>query len=243
MRTRITRMDREENSDYQSWLFALRATAELLLQSNNEDQSVYANVGAPDEWKGNAFTLWCGSSPRDWEPTLRIGDMEALWVWDGRIDFHSPEAQRVWAELWPEAAREPLQATVGLLAAHAGLKLSEEWSGAPKARFACWARIFTAVVDCLPLLSSLQQWALLTSFHGGWGTYYLHFVPLTAGTEFALSEEGHLALLPTGLDEDLRSFNIRSFIEDGLPREAVVAQLLPRLQRCVKAAGRLQGSE
>ncbi|MFN3337629.1 MAG: hypothetical protein ACK42I_09035 [Thermomicrobium sp.] len=229
---------------YDAWLFAVRVTAELLLQANREDRSLYADVAPRKEWQRNAITIWSGPTSDHMVPVLRLGDMTALWVWDGRFEFDSTEAQTVMEELWPESANEPLQSTVSCLAAHARITLEEGWRNFPKGRFDCWARMFAAAVDCLPSLSSRQPWTMQTMYHSGWGTYYLQFNPLEEGRSFALSEEGHLAMLPVGSNQDLKSFNIRSSIDEGSPREAVTALLLPRLQRCADdAEGALEGDE
>jgi len=173
-------------------------------------------------------------------PRLRIGDMTALWVWDGQFDIADPEAQNVWEELWPEAAEKPMEETVRRLASHVGVGLEDGWTSPRDTRFSKWSRLFCAAVNCLPLLETSQSWVVRTFFHGGWGTYYLEYHPLDGNVSFAISEEGHIAHpdLDAQMSRTVKSFTIRPAIESGMPREALESLLLPALQVCVDAAER-----
>ncbi len=180
----------------------------------------------------NAITIWVRSSDA-FEARLRIGDMTALWVWDGQYDYADPKAQSVWEELWPDARKAPLQDTVDLLAAHAGIPLSNDWDKRPVTRFGAWAKIFCASIDCLECLEPPQTWVASTSYRDGAG-YYLEFRALAGGAMFAVNEGGYIATpdFPDRIPTSLKELDLLAFIRSGISRDELRRKMLPSFQAC-----------
>lgn len=236
----------KQDDAYHAWEFAMATIAELLLLSNSEDQLVIADVAGPDEWNGNAITIFVGTGDvknghaSDFQPRLRIGSMSALWVWDGHVDARAPEAQRVWDELWPEARDEEPRVVAVRLAQHIALRLNPPKAGRVERSWGeIWARMFAASVDALGCLESEYPWVLQTSYRDGAG-HYVHFDPCGIQFQgFYLNQAGYISCNRVDRNEiedrdSLNAFNIRDFIESGASRDEARDYLLSVIQPMIE---------
>lgn len=232
----------KQDEAYTVWRFAIACVGELLLLTNSEEQRVMADVAGPEDWNGNAITIFAGidgvdrRSSEAFKPRLRIGDMSALRVWDGQIDARALDVRRAWDTLWPELSLEEPKSVAERLAGHFGFKTRPPKEGAVERSWGeIWARIFAASVDALECIESELPWVLQTSYRDGAG-HYVHFDPcgiLFQG--FYLNQGGYISCnrddghIVTDKD-NLNRFDIRRAIEGGASRNEIQEYLQSAIQ-------------